>query len=410
MNQKIKAVFLTFSALTLTACGGSKDSEFKLTPEVELVVENGQFKESSNTNVYFGNNFGPDYLYSNEFGSNAEHCYREANNYYFETEHALVFGSSTLPESDFKTVAMWVESQLDQAASAFNGMSFSNILAKRNNIAPEINRVLQAAIGGIKLDAIDYPENYDEMDRFEVQEWFATYFRGLDVEKQNEIIDDASITYGRNWQRSDYRIPDKLLVCLHEGTNQFQYGEGTRFGINLGAPSINTPHDPQVIVKHELVHTFQAMLYDSSYNAFMLPTWFAEGQAVFMSGQKVAKIADSADFHTTHYVYFDDRGNTDPADLYEHYGLAYKYLHDANGIAKMVEVITGMSNSQSNSLNLDYNFDPAIHGVLDYDFNDGYSSHRYPFIESFDKANLVDANGAPLSLRRYKRDYDIIVK
>jgi hypothetical protein len=409
MYNKINLTFFVLSSLTLVACGGSDDPEFEPTSEVQVTVDNGQFKNSSDTDVYFGANFGT--LFSDEraFGRNASHCYSDANSYYFETENTLVFGSSTLPESDFRTVASWVESEIDSAADAFDGMSFTAILEKRNNIAPEATAAINSWMTA-GIDAVEYPTNFDGMNRNEQGAWFSLYFRSQNIQKQNEIIEEVGEKIGVNWQANQYRLADKLLVCLHEGTDQFNYGEGTRFGVNVAAPSINTPSGAVSIIKHELVHTFQGMLYDSSYSAFLLPKWFSEGQAVYMSGQDIASTDDSSDYHATHFVNYQDESGFDPGELYKHYGLAYKYLNDANNAAAMTKVITGMNDSQFNSASFSYSSNIVIGDVIDYDFSDGYSSHTLPFIDSFDNAGLVDSNGAKLDLRRYKRDYDILIK
>ena len=412
--KKIFKASLLMAVISLVACGGGSGNDSSSNNTGGDSGSNsggsssnyvsGSFKESSDTGVYYGESVGISKHYR-EYGALGDSCRDNNNDYYFESDRVLVFGSRGLADSDFQKLATWVDGQIDSVASSMGGMTFDDIVNVRGQFTQEVVFSTLSYIQAIQVDSVPYPADYAEWESNEQHVWVASYYRGLTENQKYDLLASNSLERGYDFERQDISYEKKIYVCMHEDTNSNYYGEGNKIGISVAAPSVNTPSGYIDIIKHELVHTVQLSLYDTTFQ-LGLPRWFAEGQAVVLAGQDVASQNNHGDYHVPYFVSFSDESGIDPGDIYKHYGLAYKYLQDANGVDKMVKVISGMDDTIYNSFVGD---DAKSIEEVDYNFNDGYTSHPRMFIKSFDDAELVDNSGSDLSLKRFKADYDIIL-
>jgi hypothetical protein len=410
----IKTLPILFIIALTTACGGGSDSSSGTTNTPSNnnppASANGEFKRAQNTGRYFGfsQSVHAENRFSDDFNFGATTCVQEYDNYYYETDSALIYGDSTLPNSDFTRVASWIEAEKQNVASLFGFASINDLLEMRNDVAPAALRIVYDSYYLETFTSIDYPDNFDTMDFNQQSAWFARYFRALPKPDQNSIIDEILSSMNLSWSLEDYRLNDKLLVCINKNASDNEYAHGGRYGVSIAAPSVNSRSDAPQIIRHELIHTAQRSLYDSYHSSTLLPRWFIEGQAVFLSGQDIAN-SRSANYKSPTFVNFSDESNVDFGEVYRHYGLAYKYLQDNNSLADMINIISNMDDSDFNHPGTASFIEPALLNGVQYNFNDGNTSHHPAFIFGFDNANLNDDEGVNLRLERFKRDYDILV-
>lgn len=403
------------SMALMTGCGSGDSDNGSATATTQTPAQtaspstknngNGQFKQSNDTGRFFGFDFGT--FYANDYNFGAGDCINSHNDYYYETDNLYVFGPRSLPSTDFITVAEWIENQIPIATSAVGASNFDALTASRNDIAPEVNGMIYDYFAQQQLTNVTYPVAYDEFSTWDFNQqtsWFAKYFRDAERTQQNLIIEEVGELAGFTWQeQSEYRLGNKLLVCINQNTSANEYAHAGRYGVSIAAPSIQSRSDAEQIVLHELIHTIQQMSYDSFHHFDTLPRWFFEGQAVFLAGQRIANQNSASNYQTPAFVTYSDEANVDVGEIYEHYGLAYRYLQNANGIEKMMALLRNIDQSDYNYKG-SYVSDEAS-AELNYNFNDGKSAHRPEFIQAFDMSNLVDANGQALTLERFKRDY-----
>lgn len=162
-------------------------------------------------------------------------------------------------------------------------------------------------------------------------------FKSLSSVQQQEVIAhylawETTEGYYDNATLEDALYQQKLYVCLNENASDIGWGEGITLGITFTAPSIYDRKNAAQIIVHELIHTIQKA-YSSSPGTFsFLPRWMLEGQAVYLSGQNVAKVSEHANYAPVSVVSFSDEYG-DTGEAYEHYGLAYSYLHENNELS-----------------------------------------------------------------------------
>lgn len=397
-----------------SACGGGSDTE---SSPVNSVVSNppaatGEFRRAQDTGKFFGfsQSVNNENQFSFSFNNGATSCLSDNNNYYYETSNALIYGDSTLPDSDFERVASLIESEVNRLPSVLGFSNFDAIFEKRNDIAPAALDLVYSnyEFGEDRYTSIAYPDNFDERDSIEKSEWFAGYFRGLSKAEQNGIVIEIASDLGFTWEADDFRLNDKLLVCVNRNNSDNEYAHGGTYGVSVAAPSVFNRSDIAQVIRHELVHTVQRSVYDAYHNPNMIPRWFLEGQALVLAGQPIASSRSSA-YKAPTFVTFSDETNVDFGEAYRQYGLAYKYLEDANNTPTLISLIANIDESDFNHPATSTFIEPNLLDEVSYNFSDGFSSHHPGFIQGFDMTNIVDANGSSLSLERFKRDYDLLV-
>lgn len=379
MNRS--SFLLLLATLTLTACGGSESSN------PAPVAINGEFKNSHETGIFYspiigGNTF--DYNY----GINSMDCQSSYRDYYFESDNALVFGNPDLPEEDFQVAAGWIESEFATALSAME-MTKAEYYAARTNVNMAAREKLKQMLSYLTTPGQSYGRFTfpDHLDRFSsAEQTNAWQIRTV----QQASFDDIAATlladsFTGYTSENEIRLQDKIYVCIHEPENLAGWGEGHLAGINIGAHSLIQPYDTAKIIVHELIHSMQFALAANT-EGLRLPRWFSEGQAVYLSKMRVADKSKYAEFDPTEVVFFsDEMGDTGLA--YRHYGLAYQYVHEANGLDNVKEMMLRVKNDSY-----------KMHA----------SSQHYKenpnYIQAFD-VTMVDMNQQPLTVEQYRTNY-----
>jgi hypothetical protein len=390
INKNMFIILTTI--ITLSACGGGADEGTKQTNNSNSSNVNngdsatitGQFLSSHDTGKFYSTEGMPSYQ---QYGKNAKHCYQNYNDYYFETDKTMVFGNQNLPESDFKQAASWVETNLNSALIAM-GISESEYFNARYRVRLAGLKHIRNRLNYKEYDSFTYPNEFDNWNNEQQVDWATKTAKSINSEEAvNLLINDP---YSPYQTASEAVLEDKIYVCLHENSNPYGWGEGNLVGITIGAASITVPNDVDKLIQHELIHTIQQAL-TANFEEFGLPRWFSEGQAVALSGMNIANKTNHNEYDPTLVVsYYDEYG--DPSSAYEHYGLAYQYLKDANGqsvILKMMKDIKILTYDYSSQLNSELN---EYHG----------------YVEVFD-AQMKQSNGNHLSVKEYRDNYHSIM-
>lgn len=408
-----KALSLSVLALALTACGGSGSSDSGTgsnntgTGNTGGSSNNGggsyvsgQFKNSGDTGEYYIKSDPNSGFVEQEFGSLARKCVTTNNDYYFESDRAMVFGSSSLDQDAFKRVATLVEDNLDGALSLMS-MTYSELIEERSSIATFAIRHVRTALP--IMDFYGKPDNYNDMSSHEQMSWGLVYFDSLSKADQVNFAIEAGKELGMTYQQKDVVYKDKVYVCLNESDSTINVGEGNRLGLSLSVPGLFNISGQDELVTHELIHTAQYALV-RSLEGGILPKWFVEGQAVYLSGQSIASHSDHSDKNVPSFVSSFDQNGHDIGELYRHYGLAYKYLQDANGTQKMKQLLGAVNENNSvyhtNELPYDYNFNTnAVHTI-----------HSTAFIVGFDEVNMLKKNSDSLIMNDWVHNYHTVME
>lgn len=387
-NKCIKLALGALLASSLAACGSSENDEKSnnaiSTDTPQNANISGSFKSAFDTGVFYSIN--NNHLHE-QFGRNGRHCSQQYNSYYYETENTLVFGNPDLPDSDFKQVAAWTENQFYSALTAMK-ITKDDYFQNRYKVRLQGLKHLSHFLSFKYYDSIDYPNGFDAWNDEQKTDWATKTVKTMATDEAVELlINDPSSPYT---SKEEAIFQDKLYVCLTEDASPYNWGAGNSVGIAVAAPSIYMPGEPEKLVKHELVHTIQFALA-GGFQGLGLPRWFAEGQAVLLSGMKVAKKSEHHHYDPTLVVYvYDEVGEQSTA--YNHYGLAYQYLKDANGQT----TINGMMKSMK---------------LITYDFakqNGSELEEYHGYVESFN-ATMKQLNGSPLTVEEYRYDYHSIM-
>jgi len=389
-NSKLRLLLsglVIATAANLVGCGSGDSGEAEAnnsnsTNESNTPTTNvsGTFKSSYDTNIFYSTEMMPS---SQVYGRKANGCTQQYKDYYFETEHTLVFGNTNLPESDFKQVATWVENNFDSALSAMQitkGDYFSNRYAIRLDGLKYIRNNLAYK----QYDSVSYPSEFDNWNYEQQVDWATKTTKNMDTAQAVGLL--VNDPYSPFQTESEAVLEDKIYVCIHETTTTNGWGEGNLVGINVGAPSIAVPHEVDKIVKHEIIHTIQYAL-TANFEGLGLPRWFSEGQAVSLSGMNVAHKSKHGEYDPTLVVYYNDEIG-DQATAYSHYGLAYQYLKDANGQSSIISFMKDVKQ-------VTYDFSKQLNSPLE---------EYHGYVEAFDKS-MKQLNGAPLSVEQYRDDY-----
>jgi hypothetical protein len=409
-----KALSLSVLALVLTACGGSGSSDSGTGSNNTGTGNNGgssnngsgsyvsgQFKNSGDTGEYYIKSDLNSGFVEQEFGSLARKCVTDNNDYYFESDRTMVFGSRSLDKDTFKRVATLVEDNLDGALSLMS-MTYSELIEERSSIATFAIRHVRTALP--IMDFYGKPDNYDDMSSHEQMLWGLMYFDSLSKADQVNFAIEAGKELGMTYEQKDVLYKDKVYVCLNESGSTTNVGEGNRIGLSLSVPVLFNISGLDELVTHELIHTAQYALV-RSLEGGILPKWFVEGQAVYLSGQSIAQHSDHSLVTVPNYVSsFDQEHDLDIGELYRHYGLAYKYLQDANGTQKMKQLLGAVNENNivyhTNELPYDYNFNT----------NAVNTTHSTAFIVAFDEVNMLKKNSDSLIMNDWVHNYHTVME
>lgn len=397
MKNLMKLVLLS-SVLSLAACGGGSggDTDGSNTGGTGGTGDTGSyvsgvFKNASETGDFFNKKHS---TYSaDQHGSLAESCIVE-NDYYFESDLVQVYGSRGLPESDYKKIATWVQTAFNSAAVKMD-TSFDEVMNSRRGLVDWADSLARAAVALQIVDGVNYPSDFSSKD-FSEKELFAHKYIAH-ASYKDKLLAARKYLDANNISGKDVEIGygKKIRVCLHNNTSSFRYGEGVFNGMNIAAPSVRVANDYAKIFEHEMIHMIQLALAHSK-NPNIMSRWFTEGQAVYLSGQEIAAHKDHYTVDVPSYVFAPDESGRDPSELYKHYGLAYKYLEEANGKDAIMKMIAELKNYVNLSTQL-----PSGYVFTGRDVNE--------FVLAWDKTGLKSKDGEALTLNRWVNEYHLIM-
>lgn len=407
--------FTFCASLFLAACGGGGDDSASGTHSDKNFVE-GSFKDARVAGVAY-----PNSLAGAAVGNFGRACFNEHN--YFETADGRiqVYGSTAFSETDFEVVATMVSERLDVALDKF-GLTWDEFVAQRE-------LVNMGALGGVirmYSDYQSYPEYFDDSigasdqgptagettstatasddpyseDKAQWAAWSA-----LSTDEQNAFIREIYVNHATAPEHDTVAEKDVLLstdkvqVCFNGQMGGSMFGEGSQVGIQV-PPNTSTYHSRVgEIFTHELVHFIQDNIANVGQNPYgLMPRWFTEGQAVFMSGQSVASVDHHYNFDPVQILGFYDEmdSGVDASTAYEHYGLAYKYIQDSNGrdtVIRMMQALKTNTDAPQVGMSAFDTFDP------DRQYDEGRAFTRG--FETF----MKDHTGAPLTIEQYRTNY-----
>lgn len=387
MNNKkwIKSAVITLF-IGLTGCGGSSDPDSASgnhSNNSNMNYVSGQFKTASTPDESAPTDFAV-------YGLSSGVCVGESN--YFESENTLIYGSTSLPKSDFKYAATMVESKLNEALYLM-GLSRADFEGYRPQYTPQVailifslflNDIIKPHEVGITV-----ANNWSELSSIEQESILRSFWNGAPDNKQTELVNIYQDYFGINDLTAGNILPSKIGVCLDTSMNEIMFGQGTLLGMNLPPRSVATRADAGKVVLHELIHTIQHNVGTPiDAGTQVNDRWFMEGQATFLAGQKIAKSADN--YYPVNVVDSYDAGQNFGGDdglAYQHYSKAYSFLDAHSGKNRVLQLLLDVRSYQGAGDNF---------GHL------GISSNR--FSEAFD-ANLLKADGSQLTLNEFRQNY-----
>lgn len=398
--NKLSLVFIAMISVMLTACGGSSDSGSE-SGNVSLdnapnggAFVSGEFKYASDTGKYFIDD-------AFAINSSSTECLSN-NNYYFESANVLVYGSSSLADTDFQHAATLIENQLDNAFNAM-GITKAQFDSYRPKYSPStVGDMMNLFLMGhsvtengttVRYDITDIdsdfaqPSNWSSMSDTEQYTYVVAYWNASSEAKHDELFGLYLEVYPHFDEFAKY-IEDKIVVCLNPSMGGSSYGEGSLVGMTLATKSSAERADDSQIVLHELIHTIQKNIaFPSVYSEVYIDRWFSEGQAVALAGQKVATSSNGAYTPQVKSITNEHDHFSSTGEAYEQYGFAYNYLADSNDSQAMIAL---------------------LEGVRYYSLPNKYKSEQHvssdAFRHGFDE-NMKKPNGSQLTLEEFETNY-----
>lgn len=299
---------------------------------------------------------------------------------YFVTDNAIVFANETLPDSDFKHAATLVQNQFSVALSKMD-MTEAEYVSYKTPLSSNDTSTLYSELSlgdstngysyqvyedlivslGYSATAKDNTGGFDPMKKVFFNALAAFTEDELDAflsEATAELIDvfkrdnpgysEDQLTFytdNINNKKVDYSL-NKVAVCLDSGNDMSHWGEGTLEGMIIAANSIVSRSDDSRIVLHELIHHLQATITVGSNVEVALERWFAEGQAVYLSGQSITNDA-SHNRNPIKVISNDDETiqYSSTSQAYSDYGQAYRYVLNSYGSDAINDMIFGVRNN-----------------------------------------------------------------
>ncbi|WP_417760512.1 hypothetical protein [Shewanella sp.] len=388
---KLSHVLLFSVTASLAACGGGEDDASNSKAN-DNQASAGQFKQSADTGIYYSTARSGMYISASSGWLNND-CVNTYRDRYYEADNVLVFGNPALPESDYRQAASWVESNFANALEAMQ-LTQADYFALRGQVRLSARAVLFEQLQQLRwhpqdsLGQLHYPGALEDTN----SNAFGVAFSRWAETTANTASDDQvtaallDTDYSEYSSADDIHIENKIYVCLHEGTDPSMSGEGVWEGINIAAPSVYKPHNVDTFITHELIHTVQMALGNNVFG-LALPRWFTEGQAEYLAGGDTAKRSNNGEFDPQ-LVVNGMQQSLDMGEAYKHYALAYSYLDSSNGRANMVALIQKTKALPLNS----------------FPYEDLSDREDPRFRQAFDEL-MLDMQGAPLSIDRWRDDY-----
>lgn len=417
---KLKTIPLLLSSIVLSACGGSDgDGDHNQTSISSSSYVNGQFKLASETGLNFWQQ-DPQF-HPVESGS----CTDPSANRYYETDHVIVLGSESLPDDDFKWGATLAEKSLFNGLKAFN-LSYDEYINLKSaatlNAVYEFNRLFDLIDFSSPSAPNNGADNFDALfstyltgsngiiDWFDLKtlqadvnnheiasQKFLNSFSLLSKEDQlqfiNDLLDEKDVLDSFPRDRTYPLVieqPEKLVLCLKNHGSMYGWGEGKRFGFEVSTKSAIQRSDDVQIATHEMIHHLQLSISSPAEGDILMERWFAEGQAVVLSGMSVAHGENGR--NPLNVVTFNDVQNeysSNPDEEYRDYGQAYNWMVNKFGQDSGDKILYGMRNDNDN---IKY-YDGAINSFLSFE-------------EQFN--NLIDSSctyDCGYTLDQYRDDY-----
>jgi hypothetical protein len=396
ITMKKTLIGLTVASM-LSACGGSDSGSGNNNGDNNNGGGNGnttyaagEFKTANDSSQYFPSDSG-------FAGSGAQECVYDYNYNYFESANVLVYGDPSLPETDFKFAATAIENNLNKAFDLM-GINRTDFDDYRPQYGASVGNNIINFIGWDERDITDIigdfvvPDGWSEMDDNARSSFLKGYWNTITDEEQNELIafydqgDGYSLTEG-------LVVPEKIIVCLDKTMNEVLYGEGTLLGMNLAPKSQASRSDAEQVILHEIIHTIQLNISTPmDAGTGVNDTWYMEGQATFLAGQKTA--ASASGFYPVDVVHWVDADTVFQDNLgvaYEHYAKAYSYIDAYSGKERALKLLLDVRHYQGTGSN---------------DAGYGVSSDR--FSEAFD-ANMLKKNGDQLTIQDFRSNYHTLM-
>jgi len=395
MNNK-KWIKLAVFLLLLSACSDDADSTDSSGNGGKEYI-GGEFKSAGETGFYAPSDPAV-------FGEFAE-CHSVFNYHYFESENVLVYGDPDLPDTDYMHAASLVEGQL-QTAFSKTGFTEQEFRELRPKYSVEVQRLtitdylithyVRTDNGLDEKDITDVdpeflaPYNWDELDSNQRTGLVASYWNSITREKQAELIKLYEQLYDLDLEGNN-TIPEKVVVCLDAKMNEINWGQGTLLGMNIAPISVAARRDAGQVVLHELVHWIQLNVSTPIEPTLQIhDRWFMEGMASYLSDQNTA--SNAGGYYPVNVISYDDEFThfSDAGVAYTHYARAFQYLHEHSGPERVKKLL----------LQMRYSKDEDRYAFL------GKSSER--FSRAF-SANMVKANGQPLTIEEFRQNYHSLV-
>lgn len=394
----------------LAACGGGSDSDSNSSSNsssnnvnTDMTYVAGEMKTST----------GADDLYAPAHDAaygNLGYACSVNNDYYFESENVLVFGSTGYPDTDFKYAATLVENKLENAFEkmGITKQEFSD--ARPYYITKVASEIITFMADGWVVDNVDYdltnlelttafnaPENWGAMTDITKFKYVEAYWNAMDnaeqflFGKEFESVSNSKIS---DLYLGEYRMPKKIMVCLTDEMDSSVYGEGTLLGMNLAQHSVHkrSNNDESQVVLHELIHTIQQNISSPVRTVGRtVDHWFIEGQATFLAGQTTASATDG--FNPIDVVTWADETSVfaTTSDAYKHYALAYSYIDEHNSANQIKQMLYSIRYFKGEGEISPSNF---ISGAA--------------FESAFDN-NLTKKGGESLTLHEFRSDYQSLM-
>jgi hypothetical protein len=380
--------------LGLTACGGGDDSGGGSALPSEADFVSGSFKDAR----IEGTAYPSAIRYA--AGSTGTQC--EGQTHYFETDDGQirVYGSTAFSDTDFQVVATMIEQRLSTVMNAF-GMTWDEFVAQRPHFTLDHLRSLVEAYSAWTGNQTQQDDpTVTVMATSETKNDSATAWEtwsSLTLEEQMAFADDGYLQA----PLEDTLLPREALVaCLVTGTSGSTVAEGSQFGIQVPGETSTYHSKVGEIFTHEIVHFVQNNIaHVGQSNPYsVMPRWFSEGQAVYVAGQSIASPDHHHNFDPVDVVTFDDEIDSgyDSGFTYEHYALAYQYLHENNGRDTMVDMMLAMK-SNTDAPHEWQSKDAMANPPLTYDEGLAFSRAFGNYID--------DHTGEPLTIDRYRESY-----
>lgn len=405
MSKYLFAILYLIIAASLTGCGGGDSSS-------DSGVDNGGNTSGGSDGItYVAGEFKKAHDFSHYYpsdllisGNGAAECIYQFSDNYFESANTLIYGNPSLPDTDFKYAATMIENNFSKALNLM-GLNRTQFDSYRPRYIPSVSNNMinflewhedldgnSQDITNIDSDFVA-PAGWSTMESNARSSVIKGYWNSVTNEKQSELIDLFNQRYSSNLT-DDYSIPEKIVVCLDTTRDSVLYGQGTLLGMNIAPNSKSGRSDAEQVIFHELIHTIQLNV-STPVDAIggVNDTWFMEGQASYLAGQKVAGSASG--FYPVDVVHFTEVDTVFQDNLgvaYEHFAKAYGYIDNYSGKERALSLLLDVRHYKGDGTTYSYY---------------GVSSDR--FSEAFG-ANMLKADKSQLTIEDFRSNYQYIMK